>query len=94
MEVILKKDIVLICCVECFEGTKALDPLRLPTNKTPLRMFCEKVEALNCRYNTAVSTIFIVNPLHEARFDSEIKDYQEAVLDEEDAEKGMTSPPF
>lgn len=52
----------VVATVGCFEEMDCLEPLNLPTRKSALRMFLEKIEAINTRYQTSLLVVFIVSP--------------------------------
>ena len=52
----------IVATVECFGNTGAFDKLKLPSKKSSLQLFVQKVQAINSRYQCAILVVFIVNP--------------------------------
>lgn len=65
----------IFATVESFGSFDILVPSKLPSKKAALQIFLEKVQTLNSNYHCSLNVIFIVNPLHEKQFDTEIDRY-------------------
>ena len=66
----------IIATVGCFEKQSVLTPLALPTKKNLLRIFMQKVLAVNKRYDHPILVVFIVNHECQQHFEREIKDFE------------------
>ena len=62
----------VVATVGCFEELDCLAPLALPTRKSALRMFLEKIEAFNIKYQTSLLVVFVISPDCEEQFDKEL----------------------
>lgn len=65
--------VVIFATVECFDSHDVLTPLRLPSKRSALQIFVEKVQTLNSNQHCSLTVIFIVNPAFEKQFDAELE---------------------
>ena len=64
--------VIIVAAIECFDNINVLKPLDLPTKRSPLQIFLEKVQTVNTLNHCSLSVIFIVNPSFDKSFDEEL----------------------
>jgi hypothetical protein len=65
----------VFAAVECFNNFNVLTPSGLPSNRSPLQLFLEKVQIVNSTYHCSLNVVFIVNPRFDREFEEEIERY-------------------